>query len=127
MHTEGATARQLMIWNIMSVDGYFEGDEHWDLELHTHIRGEDLRQLRLQFGENLGLSVFGRITYEGLAAHWSTTTDDPDIAQYMNASPNGKGTPLFKPGGIERARTHGKESAICSTCCSTITRGNRIE
>lgn len=78
---------KLIVWNIISLDGYFEGTQEWDLELHQHIWGTDLRQLSLDFGDKLGLLVFGRITYEGMAAHWPTDTDEPDIAKYMNAVP----------------------------------------
>lgn len=78
---------KVIVWNIASVDGRFEGAQKWDLALHAHIWGEDLRRLSLQLGEELGLLVFGRITYEGMAAHWPDDTDDPEIAQYMNSAP----------------------------------------
>jgi dihydrofolate reductase len=78
---------ELVVWNVMSLDGRFEGPEKWDLSFHEHIWGEDLRQLSLGFGESLGLLVFGRVTYEGMAAHWSSDEDDPEIAAYMNAAP----------------------------------------
>ncbi|MGO1770623.1 MAG: dihydrofolate reductase family protein [Microbacterium sp.] len=78
---------RLIVWNIMSVDGFFEGTEKWDLRLHEHIWGEDLRRLSLSFGEDMGLLVFGRVTYEGMATHWPNDEDDPEIAEYMNAVP----------------------------------------
>ncbi|MGQ7788580.1 dihydrofolate reductase family protein [Nesterenkonia sp. K-15-9-6] len=78
---------KLIAWNIMSLDGFFEGDEPWDLRLHEHIWGEDLRDLSLQFGEEAGLIVFGRTTYEGMVAHWPNDTSEPEIARYMNSIP----------------------------------------
>ena len=78
---------KLIVWNIVSLDGYFEGNHEWDLELHQHIWGADLRRLSLRFGDELGLLVFGRVTYEGMAAHWPTATDEAEIAEYMNAVP----------------------------------------
>ncbi|WP_029090345.1 dihydrofolate reductase family protein [Brevibacterium album] len=78
---------ELVVWNVMTLDGRFEGPEKWDLAFHEHIWGEDLRQLSLGFGESLGLLVFGRVTYEGMAAHWSSDEDDPEIAAYMNGAP----------------------------------------
>ncbi|QSB04619.1 dihydrofolate reductase family protein [Natronoglycomyces albus] len=78
---------KLVVWNVISVDGYFEGDQRWDLRLHEHIWGEDLRQLSLRIGQEAGLLVFGRTTYEGMASHWSTDTTESEIAQYMNAIP----------------------------------------
>lgn len=78
---------QLIVWNVISIDGFFEGDQPWDLRLHEYIWGEDLRRLSLQFGEEAELLVFGRNTYEGMAAHWPADTDEPEIAEYMNAVP----------------------------------------
>lgn len=78
---------RLIVWDIASVDGYFEGAQKWDLRLHEHIWGEDLRRLSLSFGEELGLLVFGRVTYEGMAAHWTDADDDSGVAEYMNAAP----------------------------------------
>ncbi|WP_437583962.1 dihydrofolate reductase family protein [Paramicrobacterium sp. CJ85] len=78
---------KVIAWNIISVDGFFEGTQQWDLRLHEHIWGEDLRQLSLRFGDELGLIVFGRVTYEGMAAHWQNTDDESDIADYMNSAP----------------------------------------
>ncbi|WP_022869809.1 dihydrofolate reductase family protein [Yaniella halotolerans] len=78
---------KLIVWNIVSVDGYFQGVEPWDLRLHEYIWGQDLQDLSMQFGRELGLLVFGRVTYEGMAEHWTTTTDEGEIAEYMNAAP----------------------------------------
>lgn len=78
---------RLIVWNITSVDGYFEGAQQWDLRLHEHIWGEDLRRLSLSFGQELGLLVFGRVTYEGMATHWQDADDESEIAEYMNAAP----------------------------------------
>ena len=78
---------KLIVWNIISLDGYFQGTREWDLELHQHIWGTDLQNLSLSFGEELGLLVFGRVTYEGMAAHWQTTTEESEIAEYMNSAP----------------------------------------
>ncbi len=78
---------KLIVWNVVSLDGYFEGTEKWDLALHEHIWGEDLRRLSIRFGEELGLLVFGRVTYEGMAAYWPTADEDPGITEYMNSAP----------------------------------------
>ena len=78
---------QLVVWDIISLDGYFEGDQPWDLRLHEHLWGEDLRQLSLEIGEEAELLVFGRRTYEGMASHWPHDTTEPEIARYMNEIP----------------------------------------
>lgn len=78
---------KLTVWNIVSLDGFFEGTEKWDLRLHGYIWGPDLRQISLDIGEDVDLLVFGRVTYEGMAAHWQDSDDDPDVAAYMNSTP----------------------------------------
>lgn len=78
---------KLIVWNVVSVDGYFEGTEPWDLRMHDHIWGDDLRDLSMRIGEETGLLVFGRVTYEGMAAYWPDATDESEIATFMNAVP----------------------------------------
>lgn len=79
---------KLIVWNIVSLDGYFEGEEKWDLRLHEYIWGEELQRLSLAFGDELGLLVFGRVTYEGMAEYWQSADEDhPDITSYMNTAP----------------------------------------
>lgn len=70
------------LWTAIS-----RGTQQWDLDLHEYIWGTDLERLSVSFGEELGLLVFGRITYEGMAAYWPDATDEGDIAAYMNAAP----------------------------------------
>ncbi|WP_221585280.1 dihydrofolate reductase family protein [Microbacterium sp. G2-8] len=105
---------RLIVWNIISLDGFFEGAEKWDLRLHEHIWGEDLRQLSLGFGEELGLVVFGRVTYEGMAAHWASTDDESDIAVYMNAVPK-----LVASHTLESASWNNTE--VCSDIIGELT------
>lgn len=78
---------RVIAWEIMSLDGFFEGDQPWDLGHHDYIWGDDLRDLSLRIGVEAGLIVFGRKTYEGMAEHWPTDTTEPEIARYMNAIP----------------------------------------
>ena len=77
--------RKLIMWNLMTLDGYFEGPRAWDLEFHEYAWGEELRRFSLEQGREVGALLFGRTTYEGMAAHWSTATDD--IADFMNTVP----------------------------------------
>lgn len=81
--------RKLIGWNLMSLDGYFEGETPWDLSFHLTAWGEDLRQYALSLGEETDFIVFGRKTYEGMAAYWPEATDEPEIKAYMNAKPKG--------------------------------------
>ena len=78
---------RVIAWEIISLDGFFEGDEPWDLRHHDYIWGADLRDLSLRIGEETGLLVFGRKTYQGMAQHWPTDTTEPLIARFMNEVP----------------------------------------
>ncbi|MGH7005035.1 MAG: dihydrofolate reductase family protein [Alphaproteobacteria bacterium] len=78
---------KVIVWNLVSLDGYFEGTKKWDLDFHNRAWGEELRQLSIDFGQSAGLLVFGRVTYEGMKAHWTTTEEEGEITQYMNALP----------------------------------------
>lgn len=81
--------RKLIGWNLMSLDGYFEGETPWDLSFHLTVWGEDLRKYSLSLGEETDFIVFGRKTYEGMAAHWPATTEELEIKTYMNAKAKG--------------------------------------
>lgn len=67
----------------MSLDGSFEGAEKWDLALHERAWGDELRDFSLAQAEEIGTLLFGRVTYEGMAAHWSRETGP--IADFMNS------------------------------------------
>jgi dihydrofolate reductase len=67
----------------MTLDGYFEGDRPWQLDFHETVWGEELEKFSLEQGEDMDLLLFGRRTYEGMAAHWSGETGA--VAEFMNA------------------------------------------
>ncbi len=73
------------MWNIITLDGYFEGDNHWDLPFHEVVWGEELEKLSIEQLHAADCLVFGRITYEGMAAHWKSETGE--IADLMNEIP----------------------------------------
>lgn len=74
--------RRLIAWNLMTLDGYFEGPAPWSLDFHESVWGEELEAFSLQQGNEAGALLFGRSTYEGMAAHW-TKAEGP-IADFMN-------------------------------------------
>ncbi|OED00356.1 MULTISPECIES: dihydrofolate reductase family protein [unclassified Rhizobium] len=76
--------RKLVIWNLMTLDGYFEGTKPWDLNFHMLAWGDELEHYAVELGKEGDLLIFGRKTYEGMAAYWPTATETPDIAAYMN-------------------------------------------
>lgn len=76
---------KLIMWNIITLDGYFEGTKSWDLDFHNAIWGQELEELSIQQLNEAGALIFGRVTYEGMAAHW--TTEKGEIADHMNSIP----------------------------------------
>src|SRR3546814_18356019 len=73
------------MWNIMTLDGYFDGEKNWDLWFHETVWGEELKTLSLEQLHTADFLVFGRITYEGMAAHWQSATGE--IEELMNEIP----------------------------------------
>ena len=71
--------RRLITWNMLSLDGFFAapgGHLDWFVfedELDRYIKESQLATDTL---------LFGRATYEGMAAYW--TTAEGDIADFMN-------------------------------------------
>lgn len=77
--------RKLIMWNIITLDGYFEGKKNWDLAFHEIIWGPELEAMSLEQLRAADFIVFGRVTYEGMAAYWKTA--EGEIAKLMNSIP----------------------------------------
>jgi dihydrofolate reductase len=73
------------MWNIITPDGYFEGDKKWDLSFHEVIWGQELEKLSIEQLNSADFLVFGRVTYEGMAAYWKA--EEGEIADLMNKIP----------------------------------------
>ncbi|TAV03998.1 dihydrofolate reductase family protein [Rhizobium ruizarguesonis] len=52
--------RKLVVWNLMTLDGYFEGTKPWDIDFHNLAWGPELQRYAEQFGRESDLLVFGR-------------------------------------------------------------------
>lgn len=76
---------KLILWNLLSLDGYFEGTKPWDLEWHHIALEENFFRFAAEQLRSAELLVFGRLTYEGMAAHWPTASGE--IAELMNRLP----------------------------------------
>ena len=76
---------KLIIWNIMSLDGAFEGATAWDLSMHETVWGPELKKLSDDQLAEAALLLFGRRTYEGMRDYWSTSTESE--APAMNKTP----------------------------------------
>lgn len=77
--------RKLIMWNIITLDGYFEGDKNWDLSFHEIIWGPELEKISIEQLKAADYLVFGRVTYEGMADYWRT--EKGEIAELMNKIP----------------------------------------
>ena len=77
--------RKLIMWNLMTLDGCFEGPQAWDLEFHEYAWGEELKRFSLEQSREVGALLFGRATYVGMAAHWPTAKGE--TAELMNTVP----------------------------------------
>lgn len=81
--------RKLIMWNIITLDGYFEGQNNWDLSFHEKIWGPELEQLSIEQLNAADYLIFGRVTYEGMAAHWTSAEAqaEGDVTPLMNQIP----------------------------------------
>lgn len=77
--------RKLIMWNLVTLDGLFEGAEKWDLHHHDYVWGEQLEQFSIDQAASADTILFGRVTYEGMAAHWQSATGR--VAEIMNTIP----------------------------------------
>lgn len=71
------------MWNLVTLDGYFEGATPWEIDWHEYVWGDELEQFSLDQAAAADLLLFGRVTYEGMAAHW--TSAEGDVADVMNS------------------------------------------
>jgi dihydrofolate reductase len=69
------------MWNLMSLDGRFEGPSKWDLWFHELVWGDELE--RYSLAHDTDMLLFGRVTYQGMADYWSKATGP--IADFMNS------------------------------------------
>lgn len=80
--------RKLIMWNIITLDGYFEGEKKWDLSFHDKVWGPELEKLSIEQLRSADYLVFGRVTYEGMAAYWKNAdSENNEIARMMNSIP----------------------------------------
>ena len=80
--------RKLIMWNLVTLDGFFEGPKSWDIDWHNSIWGEEMDQLSIEQLKSAGMLLFGRKTYEGMAAYWTTAKGEKgEVADLMNNIP----------------------------------------
>src|SRR5258708_26482025 len=76
---------KLIMWNLMTLDGYFDGAENWALDWHQYAWGEELERMSIEQLRAADMLLFGRVTYEGMAAYWKTAQGE--VATFMNSLP----------------------------------------
>jgi dihydrofolate reductase len=76
---------KLIMWNVITLDGYFDGEKNWDLAFHELVWGPELERFSLEQLNTTDYLVFGRVTYEGMAEYWKEAKGE--IADYMNKLP----------------------------------------
>ncbi|HSJ53821.1 MAG TPA: dihydrofolate reductase family protein [Anaerolineae bacterium] len=75
--------KRLIMWNLITLDGFFEGPQSWQIDWHETVWGEELERFSLEQLASADLLLFGRVTYEGMANYWPSATDE--IAGIMNS------------------------------------------
>jgi dihydrofolate reductase len=73
------------MWNLVTLDGFFEGPKSWDIDWHEYAWGEELEKLSIEQLESADAIIFGRITYQGMAGHWPSA--EGETADRMNSVP----------------------------------------
>lgn len=82
--------RKLIMWNVVTLDGYFEGEKNWDLSFHELVWGKELEDFSIEQLKSADKLVFGATTYKGMADYWTKAEGDKvegEIAEYMNKLP----------------------------------------
>jgi dihydrofolate reductase len=77
--------RKLIMWNLLTLDGFFEGVGSWTLDWHQYGWGDELERFSLEQLRSADMLLFGRVTYEGMAAYWQTAQGE--VANFMNSLP----------------------------------------
>ncbi len=76
--------RKLIMWNMVTLDGYFEGEKKWDLSFHELVWGKELEDFSLAQLKAADMLVFGKTTYKGMAEYWIKAEGEIEIAKFMN-------------------------------------------
>ena len=76
---------KLILFNMMTVDGYFEGE---DQSLEWHHVVTEFNDFAIEQLNSSDILVFGRVTYELMAGYWPSKDalkNDPVVAEKMNS------------------------------------------
>ena len=79
--------RKIFAFIMTTLDGYYEGPNQ---EFDFWVVDEEFNRFAAEQLNEADTLVFGRVTYEGMAAYWPTQSaeqDDPGVAAKMNHLP----------------------------------------
>jgi dihydrofolate reductase len=75
--------RKLIAWDMITLDGFFEGPAPGQID--WFLFDEELEKYILDTQKDADTLLFGRVTYEMMAAYWPTA--EGQIADFMNSVP----------------------------------------
>lgn len=97
---------RLIMWNLMTLDGFVEGPNR-DISWHMDVWGEELERLSIQQLKSAGGLMFGRVTYELMANYWPSETGE--VAELMTALPKYVFSRTLKKSGWNNTQLFGAD------------------
>ncbi len=79
--------RKVFMFNLVTLNGFFEGPNQ---DISWHHVDEQFNEFAVDQLHEIGILLFGRVTYHLMASYWPTElakTDDPVVAGLMNDMP----------------------------------------
>lgn len=58
------------MWNIITLDGYFEGNQNWELPFHDVVWEQELEKLSIEQLNSADYLVFGRIPHRDSSGYF---------------------------------------------------------
>jgi dihydrofolate reductase len=81
---EDGRMRKLFSFMVVSLDGYYEGpDGEFDWPNVDH----EFNEFSIAQNATVGMLVFGRVTYEGMAGYWTQAPESDPVTGFMNNVP----------------------------------------
>jgi dihydrofolate reductase len=87
MEEKGTDMRNVFLFMMVSLDGFFEGPHQ---EIDWHNVDDEFNDFAIKQLDEIGTLLFGRVTYQLMASYWPTPaamSDDPIVAEKMNTTP----------------------------------------
>jgi dihydrofolate reductase len=75
--------RKIVAGLFISLDGVYEAPDQWHFPYFNDEMGAAVGGQM----QNSDTMLLGRVTYEEFASYWPNSTDDPELAGYMNNTP----------------------------------------